>query len=154
VYKRQGYDYDRHVKLCEALDEKGRLPKFFMLLPPKVTKSDEDMIWDDVVYMRTLNTAQSQMRRENHICPLPFDIVDRAIRLYSNPGEVVGDPFGGLGTVGYCAIKQGRRAWACELNGEYFTSMVQYLEAAEQQVKAPTLFDLMSLENTAQEANG
>lgn len=141
----QIYDYERHVAICEELEKKKRLPKFFMLLPPKVTRSEADMIWDDVVYMRTLNSAQAQKRRENHICPLPFDIVDRAIRLYSNEGDLVGDPFGGLGTVGVSAIRQNRRAWLSELNSEYFISLVQYSQAAEQQVLSPTLFDLYDL---------
>jgi DNA modification methylase len=136
------YDYERHVQICEELHKRGRLPKFFMLLPPKVTRNDADMVWDDVVFMRSLNAAQAQKRKENHICPLPFDIVDRTIRLYSNPGEVVGDPFGGLGTVGYCAILQKRRAWLCELNADYFTAQTQYLKAAEEKVKAPMLFDM------------
>lgn len=137
------YDYERHVAICEALERKGRLPKFFMLLPPKVTRGPEDMIWDDVVFMRTLNTAQSQGRREKHLCPLPFDIVERSIRLYSNEGDLVGDPFGGLGTVAERAVNMRRSAWTSELNHEYFVDMVHYLQAAEQQVMTPTLFDLV-----------
>lgn len=147
-----GYDYARHVAICEELEKRNRLPKFFQLLPPRITRRDEDMVWDDVVYMRTLNSAQSHARRENHICPLPFDIVERTIRLYSNEGDLVGDPFGGLGTVGVSAIKLGRRAWLCELNADYFTASTQYLQAAELEVQAPTLFDLSTFVHATQEA--
>ena len=137
------YDYERHVAICEELEKRKKLPKFFMLLPPRVTRDPSDMVWDDVVYMRTLNTSQSQGRKEKHLCPLPFDIVERAIRLYSNDGDLVADPFGGLGTVAERALRMGRKAWICELSKEYFTSLVQYCQAAEQQVLSPTLFDMM-----------
>jgi DNA modification methylase len=105
------------------------------------------MVWDDVVYMRTLNSSQSMSRREKHICPLPFDIVERSIVLYSNEGELVGDPFGGLGTTAERAIRLGRRAWTAELSREYYMSLVQYCQAAEQDVMAPTLFDFAGLVN-------
>lgn len=143
------YDYDRHVAICEELERRGKLPKFFMLLPPRVTRDASDMVWDDVVYMRTLNSAQSQGRREKHLCPLPFDIVERAIRLYSNEGEMVGDPFGGLGTVPERAIRFGRRAWTSELNRDYFTDLTHYCQAAEQDVLSPTLFDFATLDESA-----
>jgi DNA modification methylase len=117
-----------------------------MLLPPKVTRGPQDMVWDDVVFMRTLNSNQSQGRREKHLCPLPFDIVERTIRLYSNEGDLVGDPFGGLGTVAERAIRLRRRAWTCELASVYFTDLVNYCQAAEQDMMSPTLFDLASME--------
>lgn len=138
-----GYDYDRHIAVCDALEMRGRLPKDFMLLPPKVTRNDADPVWDDIIYMRTLNSQQSQKRRENHLCPLPLDIVKRAIRLYSNEGEMVLDPFGGLGTVGYCAIEMGRRAYLAELSAEYWAAAVGYCEEMERKVSAPTLFDYL-----------
>jgi DNA modification methylase len=140
------YDYERHVQICEELERRGKLPKFFMLLPPKVTRGPQDMVWDDVVFMRTLNSNQSQGRREKHLCPLPFDIVERTIRLYSNEGDLVGDPFGGLGTVAERAIRLRRRAWTCELASAYFTDLVNYCQAAEQDMMSPTLFDMASLE--------
>jgi DNA modification methylase len=140
------YDYERHVQVCEELEKRGRLPKFFMLLPPRITRDASDMVWDDVVYMRTLNTAQSQGRREKHLCPLPFDIVERSIRLYSNEGDLVGDPFGGLGTVPERAVRLGRRAWTSELNRDYFTDLTHYCQAAEQDVLSPTLFSMIEFQ--------
>jgi DNA modification methylase len=139
------YDYERHVQICEELEKRGKLPKFFMLLPPKITRGPVDMIWDDVVFMRSLNSDQSQGRREKHLCPLPFDIVERTIRLYSNEGEVVGDPFGGLGTVAERAIRLHRRAWICELSKDYFTDLTHYCQAAEVDITTPTLFDMTTL---------
>ena len=75
-------------------------------------------------------------------CPLQFDIVDRLIDRYSNAGEVVYDPFCGLGTVPYRAILKGRRGGGSELNAAYFMDQVHYLKAAERQVSMPSLFDL------------
>ncbi len=82
-------------------------------------------------------------------CPLQFDIVDRLIERYSNPGETVYDPFGGLMTVPYRAILKGRKGRASELNTAYFFDGVQYLRAAEREVSMPSLFDGIELEEAA-----
>lgn len=134
------YDHERHVALCEALDDAGRLSASYMMLPPKVTRAPEDAVWDDVVFMRTLNSEQARGREQNHICPLPFDIVERAIRLYSNPGDLVLDPFAGLFTVPVTALKLGRRSVGVELNPAYFEAGVRYVQAADQEVRRVDLF--------------
>ena len=103
--------------------------------------NDASPVWDDIVYMRTLNSEQSRGREQNHICPLPFDIVERVIRLYSNEGDLVLDPFGGLGTVPFLAVKMKRRAFSCELNPVYFDASIRYLAQAEIERKTPTLFE-------------
>lgn len=133
------YDHEAHVARLEALLEQGALPASFLVEPPQ---SHSDAVWDDVVFMRTLNSAQSQKRRENHICPLPLDIVERTVRLYSNPGDVVLDPFGGLFTVPYVAVLQGRYGVGVELNYDYWHWGVRYCQEAEIKASAPTLFDL------------
>lgn len=92
--------------------------------------------------MRTLNGAQHAKGKEMHLCPLQFDIVDRLIARYTNPGEVVYDPFGGLMTVPYRAIQVGRIGRGVELNPGYFADGVKYLRAAEDQASVPSLFDL------------
>ncbi|WP_213451559.1 DNA methyltransferase [Rhizomonospora bruguierae] len=76
-------------------------------------------------------------------CPLQFDIVERLITRYSNPGETVYDPFGGLMTVPYCAVKMGRRGVGVELNPQYFADGVAYVDAAAREMAAPTLFDFV-----------
>ena len=134
------YDYADHVKLAKELDEKGHLPATFSVVSPG---SWSDEIWDDINRMRTLNTTQSRRRQNLHVCPLQLDIVERVINRYSNKNDLVYDPFGGLMTVPYMAVKMGRRGYGCELNPDYFRDGVGYLEAAEAQIGAPTLFDLM-----------
>lgn len=134
------YDYQEHVALAKKLDEDGHLPATFMVVAPG---SWSEAVWDDINRMRTLNTTQSQRRQNMHVCPLQLDIVDRIINRYSSPGELVLDPFGGLGTVALQAIKAGRRGYTIELNNDYFRDAVGYLEAEEYEIDQPTLFDLM-----------
>lgn len=134
------YDYEAHVARLEHLDRSGNLPSSFFYEPPA---SPTDAVWDDVVAMRTLNSNQAQRREANHICPLPFDIVERVIRLYSNPEDVVLDPFAGLFTVPYMAIKHGRYGHGIELNTDYWKAGVRYCRAAEEQATLPTLFDYL-----------
>lgn len=134
----QIYDYEFHVKIGEDLEAKGSLPSSFMSLAPG---SHHAEVWHDVNRMLTLNGEQSKRNVEQHVCPLQFDIVDRLIERYSNPNELVYDPFGGLMTVPYRAILKGRRGQASELNTAYFLDGVQYLKAAERKFGMPTLFD-------------
>lgn len=139
--KQEIYDYKDHIERLEEMERSGNLPASFFYEPPK---SKHPMVWDDVVFMRTLNTNQSMSRTEKHICPLPFDIVERLIRLYSNEGDLILDNFAGLFTVIYLAIKLGRLGFGIELNHEYFTCGVKYSQDMEQQVEAPTLFDYLA----------
>ena len=136
------YDYEQHVAFAEELEAYGKLPKTFMAVDPV---SKKPWIWDDVTRMRTLNTRQSQKNKQNHICPLQLDIVERLIERYSNKGETVFDPFGGIGTVPYCAVRMGRRGLSTELNYDYWKDSLPYLMEAEMEVSAPTLFDLMQV---------
>lgn len=133
------YDWPAHVRIGDLLDEAGRLPATFMQLAPASWHPD---VWHDINRMLTLNSSQSQKAQALHVCPLQFDIVDRLIGRYSNPGELVFDPFGGLFTVPYRALHLGRTGRAAELNSQYFLDGVKYLQAAERKLSAPTLFDL------------
>ncbi len=132
------YDYEEHVQLAEALDAKGALPSSFACMQPGSHAPD---VWSDVNRMLTLNGEQTRRGLENHICPLQFDIVDRIITRYTNKGESVFDPFGGLFTVPLRAIHLGRQGRAAELHPAYFNDGVRHLKAAEIEINAPTLFD-------------
>lgn len=133
------YNYDEHVALAEKLDENGKLPATFMVVAPGSWNTME--VWDDINRMKTLNTTQSRRRAQMHVCPLQIDIVERIINRYSNPKEVVYDPFGGLMTVPMTAVKMGRYGYGCELNPDYFRDGVGYLQGAEDEQEQPTLFD-------------
>ena len=134
------YDFEEHVAACEALEAAGRLPTTFMLLQPASWHPD---VWTDIARMRTLNMLQERKGKQQHLCPLQFDIVDRLIVQYSMPGETVYDPFAGLMTVPYCAVKLGRRGIGVELNPDYFADGLAYVEAAARDSTVPTLFDLV-----------
>ncbi|KRA44679.1 DNA methyltransferase [Devosia sp. Root635] len=139
----QVYDFEHHVKIAEALEEKGALPSTFMLLPPHSRHED---VWTDVARMLSMNTLQAQQGKELHLCPLQFDIVDRAINQYTAPGEVVFDPFGGLMTVPMRALKFGRQGRGVELNPAYFVDGCAHVHAMAEELAMPDLFGLMEIE--------
>jgi len=134
------YDYESHIKIGEELESRGALPSSFMSLAPGSHHPD---VWHDVNRMLTLNGAQKSKNLQMHVCPLQFDIVDRLIRRYTNEGDLVFDPFGGLGTVPYRALHLGRRGRAVELNTGYFMDGLKYLEAKEREISMPSLFDVL-----------
>lgn len=131
------YDYEHHVKLGEQTDTVGRLPVTFMLYQPPSWMDD---VWTDIARMRTLNMLQSAKGKEQHLCPLQFDICDRVIERFTNPGDTVFDPFGGIMSVPYRAILKGRKAIATELSTRYFMDGAHYLQAAEREMNMPDLF--------------
>lgn len=137
------YNYQEHVELAKKLDENGKLPAIFMVVAPGSWNTLE--VWDDINRMRTLNTNQSRRRAQMHVCPLQLDIVERIINRFSNPGDLVLDPFGGLMTVPMTAVKMNRRGYGIELNPDYFRDGVGYLQAAEEEKETPTLFDFMQV---------
>ena len=148
-YSRENiYNYEEHVKLAEQLDKEGRLPAIFMVVAPGSWNNLE--VWDDINRMKTLNTQQSRRRKQMHVCPLQIDIVERIINRYSNKGDLVLDPFGGLMTVPMPAVKMKRRGYGIELNEDYFRDGVGYLQQAEEERETPTLFDYLGIDGGEQ----
>lgn len=145
-YSRENvYDYHEHVELAKKLDENGKLPAIFMVVAPGSWNNLE--VWDDINRMRTLNTTQTRRRQQMHVVPLQLDIVERIINRYSNEGDLVLDPFGGLMTVPMTAVKMKRRGYGIELNSDYFRDGVGYLQEAENERATPTLLDFFNLES-------
>ncbi|TPN79983.1 DNA methyltransferase [Mesorhizobium sp. B1-1-2] len=138
------YDFEKHVQLGEELAARDALSKTYMTLDPP---SADPAVWTDVVRMLTLNGQQAFRNLEKHVCPLQFDIVDRLIDRYSNPGDVIYDPFGGLMTVPYRAILKGRRGQASELSDTYFRDGLRYCQEAERKRAIPTMFDMLGLDD-------
>lgn len=134
----QVYNFVHHVKIGEELDIHGRLPVTFMLLQPHSWHPD---VWTDITRMMTLNTSQQVKGKVMHLCPMQFDLADRIIEQFSNAGDVVFDPFAGIGTVPYRAILQGRYGMGIELSHSYFLDAATYCKAAEDKVQMPSLFD-------------
>lgn len=136
------YDYKEHLFTCEELDKLHKLSSTFMTLP---VHSNNDMVWTDINRMNTLNTAQALAKKEKHICPLQLDIIERLIERYSMQGETVLDPFGGLFSTAYQAIKMNRKSTIIELNPDYFANGLFYVKALLHKLKVPTLFDYINV---------
>ncbi len=77
---------------------------------------------------------------EKHICPLQLGTIERCIKLWSNPGETILTPFGGIGSEAYQALKFGRKAIAIELKPSYYEVLVKNLRSAESAANAVDLF--------------
>lgn len=100
--------------------------------------------WGDVRETDTLNAAEGRgVEDTKHIAPLQLGVIDRLVRLYSDPGEVVFSPFAGIGSEGYIAVKRGRRFYGCELKTEYHAAALKNLARAEREAAEnnASLFD-------------
>ena len=105
-------------------------------------KAAHPLVWDDIREGNTLNARPAREDAdEKHLCPLQLDLIERCVRLWSNPGETVLSPFGGIGSEPYVAVKLGRRGISCELKRSYWETAVKNLSELEDQLSAPTLFD-------------
>lgn len=103
-------------------------------------------VWMDI---NPSDTLQYRTARENnderHICPLQLGVINRALDLWSKPGDIVLSPFMGIGSEGYCSIKKGRRFIGIELKASYFNCAVKNLDAAVAESQAMTLFDMLKV---------
>ena len=98
-------------------------------------------VWMDIDYGNTLNKNDARGEKdEKHICPLQLDTINRAIRLWSNPGDVVLTPFMGIGSEVYQAILNERRGIGFELKESYFNEAVKNVQIAEAKVMEDRLF--------------
>lgn len=136
------YEFTEHLRICEDLDELEKLSSTFMTLP---VHSNNDAVWTDINRMNTLNAKQVNKKKEKHICPLQFDIIERLINRYTMKGELVDDPFGGLFSTPYKALELKRKAVSVELNSEYFNDGLYNIKAMIHKLSIPTLFDLETI---------
>ena len=87
--------------------------------------------WLDIKETDTLNVREGRGEDDTkHICPLQLGVIDRLVRLYSDPGEIVFSPFAGIGSEGYASLKRERRFYGCELKQEYYAAAVKNLDKA------------------------
>jgi hypothetical protein len=110
--------------------------------PVEVWQRYASPVWMDINPSDTLQYRSAREHNdERHICPLQLDVIRRALKLWSNPGDVVLSPFAGIGSEGYVALEQGRRFVGIELKGSYFRQSVANLKAA----KASAAGDLLAM---------
>lgn len=87
-------------------------------------------VWMNIQQGNVLNRMKAA-GDERHVCPLQLDVIENCLRLYSKPGDVVMDPFNGIGSTGYQAVKMGRRYLGFELKPEYADQAGRNLAEAE-----------------------
>lgn len=101
-------------------------------------------VWMDIDQSNTLNGRNAKdADDERHICPLQLDVIERCVGLWSNPGDVVLSPFGGIGSEGYQSILMGREYVGIELKPSYFREAVKNLREAERKRDEVSIFDMM-----------
>lgn len=109
-------------------------------ISPQVTRNQwidwAEAAWMDINETNTLNVRGTKGENDTkHICPLQLDVINRLIRLYTNPCELVFSPFTGIGSEGYVALTLGRRFYGCELKDEYVATARKNLAMAQRQAK-------------------
>lgn len=140
----------KQIKKDSAMSRQG-IPDYLVTMrkpgdnPDRVTHTNESFpvdkwqryaspVWMDINQSRTLTYREGRDDDdERHICPLQLDVIERAIDLWTNPGDLVFSPFGGIGSEPVSAIRMGRRAIAVELKESYWSLAVKNLSDAEKQ---------------------
>jgi DNA modification methylase len=102
-----------------------------------------------------LNVAAARdTNDERHLCPLQLGVIDRVVKVWSNPGDLVYSPFAGSGSEGYVALKNHRRFVGGELKASYWKLAQRYLNAAIQERSQRTLFDFAEVDQPVAYTNG
>lgn len=89
-------------------------------------------VWWDIDQSATLNrVAAREEKDERHVCPLQLPVIERCVELYTNPGDIVLDPFDGIGSTGYQALLMGRKHVGVELKESYYKLACENLDKAD-----------------------
>ena len=141
----------KQVRKDSAMSRQG-LPDYLVTLrkpgvnPDPVTHTPDDFplplwqryaspVWMDINPNNTLQrTSAREERDERHIAPLQLEVIKRGIQLWTNPGDVVLDPFMGIGSTAVVAIRMGRRVVGCELKASYYAQAVENVKQAANQL--------------------
>lgn len=112
------------------------IPHTHESFPVSVWQNYASPVWMDIRQSNTLQRKSARDEKdEKHICPLQLDVIERGIDLWTAPNDIVLDPFGGIGSVPYQAVKMGRRGIGIELKESYFRQMCANMEAIENEYK-------------------
>jgi len=150
----------KQLKKDSAMSRAG-MPDYLLVFrkpgdnPEPITHTTDDVpvdlwqqwaspVWMNINQTDVLNGRVARCQEdERHICPLQLPLIERAIRLWSNPGDVVLSPFMGIGSEGYVALKTGRKFIGFELKESYWRQAAKYIGEAEQASSGGSLLDLM-----------
>lgn len=146
----------KQLKKDSAMSRQG-IPDFIVTMrkpgdnPERVTHTDESFpcnvwqkyaspVWMDINQSDTLQRKSAREDKdEKHICPLQLEVIKRCIELWSNPNDIVLDPFAGIGSTPYVALRMGRRGLGVELKESYYEQAVKNCNEA---LKMSVLHDL------------
>lgn len=135
----------KQIKKDSCMSRQG-IPDYLVTMrkpgdnPERVTHTNESFpvslwqryaspVWMDINPSRTLQKMRDE-QDERHICPLQLEVIERAINLWTNPGDVVLSPFAGIGSEGYVAINSGRKFFGIELKKAYYLQATRNLATA------------------------
>lgn len=138
----------KQLKKDSCISRQG-IPDYLVTLrkpgenPERVTKTPEKFpvslwqnyaspVWMDINPNRTLQSIREE-EDERHICPLQLEVIERAIRLWTNENDVVLSPFAGIGSEGYVSLQMGRKFIGIELKPAYFNQAIKNLKRAERE---------------------
>lgn len=138
----------KQLKKDSAMSRQG-IPDFLVTMrkpgenPKRVTKTEDGFpvgvwqryaspVWMDINPSNTLQFRSAREHEdERHICPLQLDVIQRAVELWTNPGDLVLSPFAGIGSEGYVALQNGRRFIGAELKRSYWQQACANLAQAK-----------------------
>ena len=130
----------KQIKKDSSMSRQG-IPDYIVTVrkpgenPEKITHTQESFpvdvwqnyaspVWMDIRQSDTLQKKSARSEKdERHICPLQLEVIQRCIELWTNPNDIVLDPFGGIGSVPYVALTMGRRGIGIELKESYYEQM-------------------------------
>lgn len=128
---RQGIP-DYIITMRKPTDNPEKISHTEESFPCDVWQKYASPVWMDINQSNTLQKKSARAEKdEKHICPLQLDVIQRCIELWSNPGDIVFDPFAGIGSVPYMALKLGRRGLGIELKESYYNQAVLNCQNAE-----------------------
>lgn len=127
---RQGIP-DYIVTMRKPGDNPERVAHTHETFPVDVWQNYASPVWMDIRQSDTLQKKSARDDKdERHICPLQLEVIQRCIELWTNPNDIVLDPFGGIGSTAYVSLTLGRRAISSELKESYFKQMKGNVEEA------------------------
>ena len=127
---RQGIP-DYIVTMRKPGDNPERISHTHETFPVDVWQNYASPVWMDIRQSDTLQKKSARDEKdERHICPLQLEVIQRCIELWTNPGDIVLDPFAGIGSVPYVAVTMGRRGIGVELKESYYKQARNNLEIA------------------------
>jgi len=148
----------KQIKKDSCISRQG-IPDYLIMFrkpgenPERVTHTNETFpvnqwqqyaspVWMDINPSGTLQRLSvREDKDERHICPLQLEVIERAIELWSNPKDVIFDPFTGIGSTQYTALRMGRRALGIELKESYWKQAVANCRGAEIEDKQQSIFE-------------